>query len=1109
MKIVNLFALCATFSLSLCAFGQTAKEDIAERFKWVKPSAIQSAINNMSQSPSYDRAKFEKLFNEIEQNYQYAQNALSNGDTKPAERILELQRAILLSNPLLDIDKIVTLKFNLNDRDRKAMCGELGAPPANYSSLYSSTRTGQEAQIVELSNLRQNIGQRTIFKPSRKVNIGDDIQLHWNGDRMIFSSIDANNKWQIYEVNVDGSGFKQKVKLDEADVEFCDATYLPDGRVIASSTIGYNGVPCVNGEDAVGNFGIYDPKNGSFRRLTFDQDGNWNPVVTQSGRIMYTRWEYTDLTHYFSRIIMHMNPDGTENKALYGSGGYWPNSTFDIHPLPGSSSQFIGIVSGHHGVPHSGRLVIFDPAKGRKEEKGVVQELPYKGRAIVPEIKDYLVQNVWPQFAKPYPLDDKYFLVAAKLSKNSLWGIYLIDVYDNLTLIYEESGAGITTPIALRKSVTPPVIPDRVNLSDRQATVFIQDVYQGEGTQGVPRGTIKHLRVFAYEYAYLSSPSDHDAQGVQSGWDIKRLLGTVPVESDGSVLFKVPADVPISLQPLDENGAAIQWFRSWFTAKPGETVSCIGCHEDQNQIVMPKRVMASQIKPHAIKIPEGGVRPFTFRLEMQPILDRACVSCHNGTKTMPDLRGSIADTMRRGVVTKRVTPWDKSYLALHPYVYRQGPEADMYVLKPYEYHASNSELVRILKNNHHNVSLTDKEWRTIYNWIDFNAPFSGSFDEIWPIKDCKDQYSRRIELMKKYNDIKVDWRKEIRDYAQYLKNQGEITPVLPEKAKSTKFSKLGAKAPEIGEFQNEREFEISINGQKIKFVWVPSGEFTMGGVNGDHTSLPLFRAKVNNGFWMSQCEISNEQYQTIFPDHDSRFIGQQWKDHTTPGYAINEPRQPAVRVSWQQATEFCEKLSKKLGVNIKLPSETQWEWACRAGSNSDFWFGNLNSDYGNYDNMSDKQTSKFAVIGVDPKPMKATEPLRKFWDYTLRDANVDDGALVTAAVGSYKANPWGLKDMHGNAAEWTSSDYLPYPLKNDATNRSSVASSTSASTSVAGSARSAHSATAIDMVSGSVKKVARGGAWSDRAKNNTSYSRRAFLPWQRPYNVGFRIIIEQ
>ena len=164
-----------------------------------------------------------------------------------------------------------------------------------------------------LTGLRGQIESGRIYKPEADVPLSD-IQLHWDADRLLFSSLDEKRKWQIYEIKTDGS-------------------------VVATTNIGYNGVPCVHGDDVVANLISFDPETRALRRLTFDQDGNWSPIVIPNGRIMYTRWEYTDLTHYFSRIVMHMNPDGTENKALYGSGSYFPNSTFDMKTVRSSRSS--------------------------------------------------------------------------------------------------------------------------------------------------------------------------------------------------------------------------------------------------------------------------------------------------------------------------------------------------------------------------------------------------------------------------------------------------------------------------------------------------------------------------------------------------------------------------------------------------------------------------------------------------------------------------------------------------------------------------------------------------------------------------------------------------
>lgn len=611
--------------------------------------------------------------------------------------------------------------------------------------------------------------------------------MHWDGKRVMFTATMPDNRWNVHEVQLDGTGYKPLLKMAEPDLEFYDGTYLPDGRMIVVSNVGYQGVPCVSGYDPVGNMMLYDPKTENLRRITFDQDANWNPVVMHNGRVMYTRWEYTDLMHYYSRFVMHMNPDGTEQKALFGSGCAFPNSTFDIQPLPNHASAFVGIISGHHGVARSGRLILFDPTKARKGAAGMLQEIPYRNRPIVELVKDELVNDVWPQFIKPTPLDDKYFLVAAKLEPQDLWGIYLVDVFDNVTCLIKQEGEGYISPIIVRESITPPAIPDRVNLNEKEATVFIQDIYEGEGLRGVPRGTIKELRLHAYEYAYVKTQSDFNWHGIQSGWDIKRQLGTVPVEEDGSAIFKIPANTPISIQPIDKDGAAVQIMRSWLTGQPGEIVSCVGCHEDQNQIPVPKRTIASQRPAHVIKVPEGGIRPFTFDLEMQPILDRACVACHNGDKTF-DLRGG----------KKHERGYGTAYLNLHPYVHRQGAEADMAVLQPYEYHVNTSELVRILKKGHYNVKLTDKEWRTLYTWIDYNAPDKGFFNankiSNIPYKGY-DQIARRKELADKYaNGMGVDWKKEISDYAAYLKGQGEIKPEIPKVLKEVKVKNVKMKS---------------------------------------------------------------------------------------------------------------------------------------------------------------------------------------------------------------------------------------------------------------------------------------------------------------------------
>ena len=125
----------------------------------------------------------------------------------------------------------------------------------------------------------------------------------------------------------------------------------------------------------------------------------------------------------------------------------------------------------------------------------------------------------------------------------------------------------------------------------------------------------------------------------------------------------------------------------------------------------------------------------------------------------------------------------------------------------------------------------------------------------------------------------------------------------------------------------------------------------MGSYRGQSDTRPTAKVKIDKAFWMGELEVTNQQFNVIFPDHDSRFVDQQWKDHVVQGYPANKPEQPVIRVSYNDAMDYCKKLSEKTGLNITLPTEAQWEWACRAGSDQDFWYGDMNADFGKKDNL--------------------------------------------------------------------------------------------------------------------------------------------------------------
>ena len=183
----------------------------------------------------------------------------------------------------------------------------------------------------------------------------------------------------------------------------------------------------------------------------------------------------------------------------------------------------------------------------------------------------------------------------------------------------------------LKPQPKPPVVPEQVDLSREDGLVYLHDVYAGPGLQGVPRGTVKSLRVLAYHFGYLGLAGP-DRIGYGGPWEVMRILGTVPLEADGSAFFRVPANTPIAVQPLDAEGKAVQLMRSWFTVMPGEKASCVGCHERPSDTPRPQIALAARREPRDLTPWHGPARGFDFEREVQPVLDRHCVSCHDGSE---------------------------------------------------------------------------------------------------------------------------------------------------------------------------------------------------------------------------------------------------------------------------------------------------------------------------------------------------------------------------------------------------------------------------------------------------------------------------------------------
>ena len=999
------------------------------------------------------QASLEKLTALEQEHAALAGNAPQLADWQARFDALQYQ-ALVTDNPYIDFTEVLAIR-----RERK----NLGLPQNWQGNTSLNARMNNELIRFDIKAKTPAI---TVYTPTEPWFVGD-LNLHFDAERLLFSSISKNNRWQIFELKLGESVPSVVTPERDTDVDNYNGIYLPDGRIIFDSTATFLGVPCVGGNDYVANLHLLSADRKNVRRLCFEQDNDWYPTLLADGRVMYLRWEYTDSAHYFSRVLMSMNPDGTGQIEYYGSNSYWPNSTFYAKPVPGQTTKFVGIVSGHHGVPRMGELVLFDLAGGRQANSGAVQRIPGYGKPVENKIKDQLANDSWPKFLHPQPIADKYFLVASQPRGNANWGIYLVDVFDNMVLLREEPGFAMLEPIPLKKTPAPPSIPDKVKLDEKTATVSIQDIYTGRGMPGVPRGVVKSLRVYQYEYSYRNM-GGHYAVGMEGPWDVRRLLGTVPVHPDGSSYFEIPANTPVSLQPLDAEGKALQLKRSWMVGMPGERVSCVGCHDDQNNgaSIAMKLTTAQQQAPAKLQPWHGPTRGFSFIREVQPVLDKYCVGCHDGKE---------ADRPRFDDSSGH---FPKSYSALHPFVRRNGPEGDYNTLTPLEFHADTSDLVQMLQKGHHNVKMDAEGWDRLITWIDLNVPALGTWKEVGRIPQNFEQ--RRHELRKEQAGIDEDIEAIPNPYVKTEKFiQPPPMPPKPAVPPVAKWPFATDQAQQMQAAGGSAEMTLDLGGGKtLALKRIPAGEFAMGDINGYPDEYPVAKVAIRKPFWMATTEISLEQFQQFDAKHLNGYYDMHYKDQVKPGYLMDSPQLPVIRVAWTEAMAFCHWLSAKTSKKVTLPTEAQWEWAARAGSDTPLWYGDLNADFSKVANLGDLSLKKLAVSGVDPQPIRNPG---KDVDFVPKDERFDDGVLHLAPCGKYEANPWGLKDMAGNVGEWTRSTYRPYPYNVTADKEDGQALS---------------------------KKAVRGGSWYDRPKHARSGFRQAYPAWQQVTNVGFRVIVE-
>ncbi|MBI5686498.1 MAG: hypothetical protein HZC54_15625 [Verrucomicrobia bacterium] len=651
-----------------------------------------------------------------------------------------------------------------------------------------------------------------------------DPAVSYDGRRVLFAWKKSLNEddYHLYEMDVATRRIRQITSgLGFADYEPC---YLPNGDIVFSSTRCVQTVDCFTTE--VSNLYTCDKDGRYLRRLGFDQVHTVYPAMTDDGRVTYTRWDYNDRGQVFPQGLFQMNPDGTAQAALYGNNSWFPTTIAHARGIPGSQ-KLVAIFCGHHS-PQTGKLGLIDPSKGREENSGAQLIAPAR-ETKAERIDSYGQQGELFQY--PYPLNETEFLVTyAPLGRDfekekrsqprdivaARFGIYYMTLDGRRELIVSDPNLPCNQPFPLAARPKPALRPSLVDYRKTTGSYYMQDIHAGPGLEGVPRGTIKKLRVVAIDFraaviggngsggpggaAFISTPI---AIG-NGAWDAKIVLGDAKVYDDGSAFFTVPARTPVYFQALDEKGRAVQTMRSWSTLQPGENQSCVGCHENKNAAPPPQRsTIALKAGAQALEPFYGSPRGFSFAKEIQPILDRKCVSCHNDREAAAKLFS--ADPRKRPAASAPADPkkvfsllgapvldavakrnWSDAYLVLtqsYPDERRKKKPADsecgcerfrgwfegrlvnwagsqsvVSMLPPYFAGSTKSELVAMLERGHRGVTLTREEMEKLCAWIDLFVPFCGDYKEAhaWTEQELAryDHYyekRRRMEAVERAN----------------------------------------------------------------------------------------------------------------------------------------------------------------------------------------------------------------------------------------------------------------------------------------------------------------------------------------------------------------------
>ena len=655
-------------------------------------------------------------------------------------------RQVLIANPLVSGQPILFIMRDQYPGDHHNTHTFFPSYDNEMNNGYF--RTGGAMKTVDFGN-----GGKVTTLVETPSGMVRDPDVYFDGRKIVFAKRDSgSDNYNIYEINSDGTGLVQLTTVDR--VTDLDPIYMPNDSIVFSSTREPKFVHCNRHIQC--NLYRMEADGANIHQISKNTLFDFQCSLMPDGRVMYSRWEYVDRNFGDAESIWTCNPDGTKHAHYFGNNTISPGAVLDPRVIPGTH-WMIGIFGSCHDRPW-GALAIVDrrlgvdlpqpgkpnPVKYIWPESSIDLFGGWDGNRTIPTPYEgkYGFDNTTglsPKYEDPFPLSDKYFLVSRTISGERT-GIFLLDVFGNEILLHGESnGKGCYDPMPLSPRQRPPQIPTLRKFSeDTPGYFYVSDVYHGTHMEGVERGSAKYLRIVeATTKKTWTNPgwSGQGFEGPGMAWHdfySKKILGTVPVEEDGSVHFEVPSETFVYFQLLDEDGKMIQSMRSGTYVQPGERVGCVGCHEPRTESmpVAPDDYylpVASQKPAETMTGWYGETKNYNFLDDVQPVFSAKCASCHGFDSAGGAAGGLLLEPDKTIYFNSSYNElWRKGYTG----VVGAGPAP---IQQAYSWGSHASRLVSALDDaNHSGVILNEEEYDRIVTWIDLNAPYYPDYTSAYP-----------------------------------------------------------------------------------------------------------------------------------------------------------------------------------------------------------------------------------------------------------------------------------------------------------------------------------------------------------------------------------------